>query len=72
MNEEKLYGYGPQEPFILVQPVNQLIIGSLGVIETPRMFWGRGRRFVQDKSLVVRWDGNVSPCYAYSTAIIHN
>lgn len=32
------------------------------------MSWGAERRcrFVQDKSLVVNWNGNVSPCYALS------
>lgn len=70
MNEEKLYGYGPQEPlYIGSWPVKSTDTWvRWGVIETPRMFWGAERRcrFVQDKSLVVRWDGNVSPCYAYS------
>ena len=69
LNEEKLYGYGPKEPLITgVWPIKSDAWIRWGVIETPRMFWGAERRcrFVQEKSLVVRWDGNVSPCYAYS------
>jgi len=39
-----------------------------GTLELPRMHWGAERRcrFVQDKSLVVGWDGGVAPCYALS------
>jgi len=69
MNDEKLYGYGPKEPLNTGSwPVKSDVWIRWGVIETPRMFWGAERRcrFVQDKSLVVSWDGNVSPCYAYS------
>lgn len=69
MNDEKLYGYGPKEPLNTGSwPVKSDAWIRWGVIETPRMFWGAERRcrFVQDKSMVVSWDGNVSPCYAYS------
>jgi tungsten cofactor oxidoreducase radical SAM maturase len=69
MNEEKLYGYGPRKPlFTGSWPVKSDAWIRWGVIETPKMFWGAERRcrFVQDKSLVVSWDGSVTPCYAYS------
>ncbi len=69
MNDEKLYGYGPKEPLNTGSwPVKSDAWIRWGVIETPRMFWGAERRcrFVQDKSLVVSWDGTVTPCYAYS------
>ena len=69
MEKEKLYGYSPKEPLSIGSwPVKSDAWLRWGVIETPRMFWGAERRcrFVQDKSLVVSWDGNVSPCYAYS------
>lgn len=69
MNEEKLYGYGPRDPLqVGAWPVKEDIWVRWGLIELPRMFWGAERRcrFVQDKSIVVGWDGNVSPCYAFS------
>ena len=39
-----------------------------GTLELPRMHWGAERRcrFVQDRSIVVGWDGAVAPCYALS------
>ena len=69
LNAEKLYGYGPREPlFSGSWPVQSDVWLRWGVVETPRMSWGAERRcrFVQDKSLVVNWNGNVSPCYALS------
>ncbi len=69
MESEKLYGYGPREPLKTGSwPVKSDVWVRWGLIELPRMFWGAERRckFVQDKSIVVGWDGNISPCYAFS------
>jgi len=69
MEAEKLYGYGPREPLKTGGwPVKSDVWVRWGLIELPRMFWGAERRckFVQDKSIVVGWDGNISPCYAFS------
>lgn len=37
-----------------------------GITKLPRMKWGAERRcrFVEENSLVIGWDGGVSPCYA--------
>jgi len=37
-----------------------------GTMSHPRMYWGAERhcRFVDNRSLVIGWDGGVSPCYA--------
>ena len=69
MDAEKLYGYGPREPFKTGSwPIKSDVWVRWGFLELPRMFWGAERRckFVQEKSIVVGWDGNVSPCYAFS------
>ncbi len=69
MEAEKLYGYGPRDPLKTGSwPVKSDVWVRWGLIELPRMFWGAERRckFVQDKSIVVGWDGNISPCYAFS------
>lgn len=69
MDEEKLYGYGPREPLKTGSwPIKSDVWVRWGFLELPRMFWGAERRckFVQDKSIVVGWDGVVSPCYAFS------
>ncbi len=69
MEEEKLYGYGPREPLKTGSwPIKSDVWVRWGFLELPRMFWGAERRckFVQDKSIVVGWDGAVSPCYAFS------
>jgi tungsten cofactor oxidoreducase radical SAM maturase len=52
MRGEILYGYEPRPP--------------LGYLDLPRMHWGAERRcrFVNDRAMVVGWDGGVSPCYA--------
>lgn len=69
MRDEMLYGYAPQAP---------LDAGNWGVrlgewvtwgtMDLPRMHWGAERRcrFVQDRAMVVGWDGGISPCYALS------
>ncbi|MDH7508616.1 MAG: tungsten cofactor oxidoreductase radical SAM maturase [Methanomassiliicoccales archaeon] len=37
-----------------------------GTMSTPRSKWGATRRcrFIEDKGVVIAWDGGVSPCYA--------
>jgi radical SAM protein with 4Fe4S-binding SPASM domain len=69
MREEILYGYEPRPPFKAGGwPVKADTWVMMGSLELPRMHWGAERRcrFVQDKSLVVGWDGGVAPCYALS------
>jgi len=36
-----------------------------GAINLPRMYWGSSRKcaFVENDAVVIRWDGQVSPCY---------
>ncbi len=69
MRGEILYGYEPRPP---LQgggwPVKADAWVMWGTLELPRMHWGAERRcrFVQDRSLVVGWDGGVTPCYALS------
>ncbi|MCJ7529633.1 MAG: tungsten cofactor oxidoreductase radical SAM maturase [Anaerolineales bacterium] len=69
MRSEILYGHEPQEPFITGGfPVRVDAWVMWGTLELPRMHWGAERRcrFVHDRSIVVGWDGGVSPCYALS------
>lgn len=69
MRDEVLYGYGPRAPFSAGGwPVKADAWVMWGSIELPRMHWGAERRcrFVQDKAMVIGWDGQVSPCYALS------
>lgn len=69
MRDEMLYGYEPREPFDAGGwPVRTGAWITWGTLELPRMHWGAERRcrFVQDRALVVGWDGSVSPCYALS------
>jgi len=69
MRNEILYGYEPQPPFSAGGwPVKADAWVMWGTLELPRMHWGAERRcrFVQDRAIVVGWDGNVSPCYALS------
>lgn len=69
MRAEILYGHEPQEPFITGGfPVRADAWVMWGTLELPRMHWGAERRcrFVHDRSIVVGWDGGVSPCYALS------
>ncbi|MDR7465556.1 MAG: SPASM domain-containing protein [Armatimonadota bacterium] len=37
-----------------------------GIINLPRVKWGAQRRcrFIDDRAMVIGWDGGVSPCYA--------
>ena len=69
MREEMLYGYEPRPPFSAAGwPVRADAWVMWGTLELPRMHWGAERRcrFVQDRSMVIGWDGSVSPCYALS------
>lgn len=66
---EILYGYEPRPPFSAGGwPVKADAWVMWGALELPRMHWGAERRcrFVQDRAIVVGWDGGVSPCYALS------
>jgi tungsten cofactor oxidoreducase radical SAM maturase len=67
--KEILYGYEPRPPFSPSGwPVKTDDWVMWGTLELPRMHWGAERRcrFVQDRAVVVGWDGEVSPCYALS------
>lgn len=69
MRSEILYGYEPRPPLGACSwPVKADAWVMWGTLELPRMHWGAERRcrFVQDQSIVVGWDGGVSPCYALS------
>jgi len=69
MREEILYGYEPRPPFSAAGwPVRTDAWVMWGTLELPRMHWGAERRcrFVQDRSMVVGWDGSIAPCYALS------
>jgi len=69
MRDEILYGYEPRPPFKAGGwPVKADAWVMWGTLELPRMHWGAERRcrFVQDRAIVVGWDGGVSPCYALS------
>ncbi len=69
MRDQILYGYEPRPPFqARGWPVTADAWVMWGTLELPRMHWGADRRcrFIQDKSIVVGWDGGVAPCYALS------
>jgi len=69
MRHEVLYGYEPRGPFHAGGwPVKADAWVMWGTLELPRMHWGAERRcrFVQDRAIVVGWDGSVSPCYGLS------
>ena len=69
MRAEILYGHEPQEPYKSGGfPVRTDAWVTWGTLDLPRMHWGAERRcrFVNDRSIVVGWDGGVSPCYALS------
>jgi Fe-coproporphyrin III synthase len=67
LKDEVLYGYEPIAPF---KTSSWALRADAWIMwatqELPRMHWGAGRhcRFVQDHSIVVGWDGGISPCYA--------
>jgi tungsten cofactor oxidoreducase radical SAM maturase len=69
MYDEILYGYGPRPPFSAGGwPVKADAWVMWGTLELPRMHWGAEQRcrFVQDRAVVIGWDGGVAPCYALS------
>ena len=69
MSKEMLYGYEPRPPLDAGSwPVRVDAFVTWGTLDLPRMHWGAERRcrFVQDRAVVVGWDGGVSPCYALS------
>ena len=69
MRDEILYGYEPRPPFKAAGwPVRADAWVMWGTLDLPRMHWGAERRcrFVQDKAIVIGWDGGVAPCYALS------
>jgi tungsten cofactor oxidoreducase radical SAM maturase len=69
MRAEVLYGHEPIEPFKTSSwAIRAGAWVSWATMELPRMHWGAERRcrFIQDKAIVVGWDGKVSPCYALS------
>ncbi|UCB44479.1 MAG: tungsten cofactor oxidoreductase radical SAM maturase [Spirochaetota bacterium] len=69
MKDEILYGYEPRPPFqVRSWPVKLDTWVLLGTPDLPKMHWGAEQRcqFIQDKALVIGWDGNVIPCYALS------
>jgi len=69
MRSEILYGYEPRPPFNASGwPVKADAWVIWGISELPRMHWGAERRcrFIQDRAIVVGWDGGISPCYALS------
>lgn len=69
MRSEMLYGYEPLPTLDSVGwPVSVGPWIIWGNLELPRMHWGAERRcrFVQDRAMVVGWDGTATPCYALS------
>jgi tungsten cofactor oxidoreducase radical SAM maturase len=59
----------PRPPFqIRSWPVKLDTWVLLGTPDLPKMHWGAEQRcqFIQDKALVIGWDGSVVPCYALS------
>ncbi len=69
MRDEILNCYEPRPPFKAGGwPVKADAWVMWGTLELPRMHWGAERRcrFVQDKSMVIGWDGGIAPCYALS------
>jgi tungsten cofactor oxidoreducase radical SAM maturase len=69
LRDEVLYGYEPVPPF---KTKSWALRADAWIIwatqDLPRMHWGADRRcrFIQDHSLVVGWDGGISPCYPLS------
>ena len=69
MHSEILYGHEPRLPInTRGWPVKADAWVMWGTLELPRMHWGAERRcrFVQDRAIVVGWDGGISPCYGLS------
>ena len=66
MAEEILYDRDEPLPTPIGWPVARGDWLLWGTAKMPRMKWGAWRRcrFVEDRAMVVGWDGGVSPCYA--------
>ncbi len=66
MAEEILYDRDEPLPMPLGWPVPSGDWMLWGIAKLPRMKWGAWRRcrFVEDRAMVIGWDGGVSPCYA--------
>ncbi len=67
MKEETLYDGSVELPGCAGWPVragNSWV--QWGTMSYPKMYWGSDShcRFIGDRSLVIGWDGGVSPCYA--------
>jgi tungsten cofactor oxidoreducase radical SAM maturase len=66
---EILYGHEPMDPFKASSwAIRSGAWVTWATQELPRMHWGAERRcrFIQDRAIIVGWDGEVSPCYALS------
>jgi tungsten cofactor oxidoreducase radical SAM maturase len=66
MGEEILYDREEQLPTPIGWPVTGGDWMLWGVAKMPRLKWGAWRRcrFIEDRAMVIGWDGGVSPCYA--------
>lgn len=66
MAGEILYDRAEPLPVAAGWPVRSADWLVWGITRLPRMRWGAARRcrFVEDRALVIGWDGGVSPCYA--------
>ena len=65
MVQETLYDSEEPLPTLIGWPVTSGDWLLWGTAHLPRMKWGAQRRcrFVQNRALVIGWDGGVSPCY---------
>jgi len=70
MVAERLYTYEPQPPIKASGgwPLRMDVWLQHGTLKLPRLFLSAERRcrFVSDNSVVIAWDGGISPCYALS------
>jgi len=66
MVEETLYDREEPLPTPIGWPVASGDWLLWGIAKLPRMKWGAQRRcrFIENRALVIGWDGGVSPCYA--------
>jgi len=66
MCKEILYDGTTELPSGVSWPVVHRTWLQWATLHRPKMRWGASRRcrFVEDKALVIGWDGKVSPCYA--------
>jgi len=66
MVEEVLYDRDEPLPTPIGWPIASGDWLLWGVVKLPRTKWGAQRRcrFIEDRAVVIGWDGGVSPCYA--------